>query len=87
MAGIVSFALVSWSMRDGLPWRVPSVAAGTELADSAALKAITGSLGCPDFCEFGNLKSPRKILVVGDSHVDHYTRALEELGGKDFHFL
>ncbi|RWB58691.1 MAG: acyltransferase [Mesorhizobium sp.] len=87
LAGIVSFALVSWSMRDGLPWRVPSVAAGTELADSVALKAITGSLGCPDFCEFGNLKSPRKILVVGDSHVDHYTRALEELGGKDFHFL
>jgi hypothetical protein len=70
-----------------MPWRVQSVLAGTELADSAALKAITGSLNCQDFCEFGNLQSPNKVLIVGDSHIEHYTRALKELGGQDFHFL
>ncbi|MDX8455995.1 acyltransferase family protein [Mesorhizobium sp. VK9D] len=87
LAGLVLFSIASYAMSGGMPWRVQSFAAGTELADSAALKAITGSLDCQDFCEFGNLQSPRKILVVGDSHVDHYTRALGELGGQEFHFL
>ncbi|WP_167483937.1 acyltransferase family protein [Mesorhizobium tamadayense] len=87
LAGLVSFSVVNYAMSDGMPWRLQSVAAGTELADSAALKAITGSLGCQDFCEFGNLQSPNRVLVVGDSHVEHYTRALNELGGQDFHFL
>lgn len=87
LAGTMSFSLVGYAMSDGMPWRLPSALAGTELANSATLKAITGSMGCQEFCEFGNLQSPKKILVVGDSHVDHYTRALEELGGKEFHFL
>ena len=87
VAGLVSFSLVGFAMLGGMPWRLQSVPAATELADSTALEAITGSLRCPDFCEFGNLQSPKKILVVGDSHIDHYTRALEALGGKEFHFL
>ena len=87
LAGVLSFSLAGYAMSGGMPWRLPSAIAGTELADSATLKAITGSLGCQDFCEFGNLQSPKRILVVGDSHIDHYTRALEELGGKEFHFL
>jgi peptidoglycan/LPS O-acetylase OafA/YrhL len=87
IAGLAALSLVGISMSGGMPWRLNSVAAGTELADSTKLRAISGSLGCRDFCEFGNLQSPRKILVVGDSHVDHYTRALEALGGNEFHFL
>ncbi|AZO25008.1 acyltransferase [Mesorhizobium sp. M1E.F.Ca.ET.045.02.1.1] len=87
LAGLFTFSLLSYSMWDGMPWRSPSAMAGVELADRATLESITGSLGCEDFCEFGNLQSPTKILIVGDSHVDHYTRALEELGGKQFHFL
>ncbi|RWF42413.1 MAG: acyltransferase [Mesorhizobium sp.] len=87
LAGLVSFSLLSYAMSGGMPWRLQSVAAGVELADAAALEGITGSLDCQDFCEFGNLQSPKKVLVVGDSHIDHYTRALNELGGKDFHFL
>lgn len=85
--GTISAALVSYSMWGGMPWRSPSPVAGAELADTATMEAINGSRGCLDFCEFGNLKSPVKILVVGDSHIDHYTRVLEELGGKEFHFL
>ncbi|QKD05208.1 acyltransferase family protein [Mesorhizobium loti] len=87
LVGMVSFSVVSYAMSGGMPWRLQSVAAGTDLADSVALKAITGSLACQDFCEFGNLQSPNKILVVGDSHIDQYTRALQELGGQEFHFL
>ncbi|MBZ9756902.1 acyltransferase [Mesorhizobium sp. ESP6-5] len=87
LAGLVSFSFASYAMSGGMPWRLHSAAAGAELADSVALKAITGSLECVDFCEFGNLQSSEKILVVGDSHVDHYTRALDELGGREFHFL
>ncbi|MER8628401.1 acyltransferase [Mesorhizobium opportunistum] len=87
LIGVVTFSVVSYAMSGGMSWRLQLSVAGTELADSTALKAISGSLGCEDFCEFGNLSSPNKILVVGDSHVDHYTRALEELGGKEFHFL
>ncbi|RUW28061.1 acyltransferase [Mesorhizobium sp. M4B.F.Ca.ET.190.01.1.1] len=87
LAGLLTLSLISYSMWDGMPWRSPSAIAGGELADRSTLKSITGSRGCEDFCEFGNLQSPTKILIVGDSHVDHYTRALEELGGKEFHFL
>jgi peptidoglycan/LPS O-acetylase OafA/YrhL len=86
LAGLALFSVVGYAMSGGMPWRLHS-AARYELADSAGLKAITGSLGCQDFCEFGNLQSPTKILVVGDSHIDHYTRALNELGGQEFHFL
>ncbi|TGP22980.1 acyltransferase [Mesorhizobium sp. M1D.F.Ca.ET.184.01.1.1] len=87
LVGLLTFSLISYSMWSGLPWRSPSAVAGAELADRATLESITGSLGCEDFCEFGNLESPTKILIVGDSHVDHYTRALEEIGGTEFHFL
>jgi len=86
LAGLLLFPAVSYAMSGGMRWRLHSVA-GTELADSVALKAITGSLACQDFCEFGNLQSSNKILVVGDSHIDQYTRALQELGGQEFHFL
>lgn len=86
LTGLLSCSVVSYAMSGGMPWRLHSVA-GNELANSAALKAITGSLACLDFCEFGNLQSPKKILVVGDSHIDQYTRALQELGGQEFHFL
>ena len=71
LAGMVSFWAISYAMSGGMPWRLESVAAGTELAGSVASKAITGSLGCRDFCEFGNILSPQKILVVGDSHIEH----------------
>lgn len=87
LAGLVSFSLVGYAMSSGMPWRLQSIAAGAELADGTAVKEITGSLGCQDFCEFGNLQSPNKVLVVGDSHLEHYTRALAEVGGQEFHFL
>ncbi|TGS10230.1 acyltransferase [Mesorhizobium sp. M2E.F.Ca.ET.209.01.1.1] len=87
LAGLVLFSLVGYAMSGGMPWRLQSVVAGAELANSEALKAITGSLDCQDFCEYGNLQSPNKVLVVGDSHVQHYARALNELGGQNFHFL
>ncbi|MBZ9851952.1 acyltransferase [Mesorhizobium sp. CA14] len=87
LGGLAIFGAVSYAMSGGMPWRIQHLAAGDEFVDTSALKAITGSLACEDFCEFGNLRSPRKILVVGDSHIDHYTRALAELGGHEFHFL
>ncbi|MDW6025818.1 acyltransferase family protein [Mesorhizobium sp. BAC0120] len=45
-----------------------------------------GSIGCDEPCEFGTSGRPN-VLVVGDSHVDQYTKALDMLAGSRVHFL
>ncbi len=65
----------------------PAVAAlQPEEMTTKVSKAAEGSIGCEEPCEFGNAGGPR-VLIVGDSHVDHYTKALDTLAGSRIHFL
>ena len=70
----------------GWPWRVKDdIRHIIERVPYDAKLAFQGSLNCPDFCEFGNLSDPKIILIIGDSHVDHYTKALST-AAPDSHF-
>jgi peptidoglycan/LPS O-acetylase OafA/YrhL len=49
-------------------------------------RAARGSIGCDEPCEFGTA-SGSSVLIVGDSHIDHYTKALDMFAGSRTHFL
>ena len=54
--------------------------------DDQGVEGCRGQHRCEDPCEFGNAGGPR-VLIVGNSHVDHYTKALDTLAGSRIHFL
>ena len=62
--------------------------AGQRLEDmtTKVSQAAKGSIGCDGPCEFGTAGKPT-VLVVGDLHVDHYTKALDMLSGSQVHYL
>lgn len=65
----------------GWIWRLDPVAASTLADGGVAIQgASTGPWDCGDLCEFGDKESNRLVLVIGDSHANHYTKALDELG-------
>lgn len=69
----------------GWSWRVGDK--GMSIGDNPAdqLNDIVGRLGCTTYCEFGNPNGP-KVLLVGDSHSDQYSKALKLMGGDTYHF-
>lgn len=83
---IIALALTANAARldGGFAWRLPPDAAAMVPAWSDR-GSIMGSRGCTGICEFGTPGKPT-ILVFGDSHVDHYTKALERLYGDKFFF-
>lgn len=84
-AGILVFAGQHIKDAGGLPERIDP--ASLLLAQpETALTDITGRRGCLITCTFGNPNGPT-ILLVGDSHSDHYTKALEAMGGAEFNFV
>jgi peptidoglycan/LPS O-acetylase OafA/YrhL len=75
------------ALQDGLIWRLDPNAARIQ-ADNTTTgvsQEAMGHLGCTSWCPFAATDPPAptatNILVIGDSHVDHYTKALKELGG------
>lgn len=70
---------------DGFAWRI-----APELArfDKAYRDSVWGRSGCITPCSYGNTAGADKIvLVMGDSHVDHYARTMAAMAGQDTHFL
>jgi peptidoglycan/LPS O-acetylase OafA/YrhL len=48
-----------------------------------------GMIDCEEgtLCEFGNPKASKQILVYGDSHIAHFSKALNEALGDQYKFL
>jgi hypothetical protein len=86
--GTLALAVASYNAsQDGFRWRLTSEALAMA-PDWSDRGDIMGSVGCNSkTCEFGNTASKKVILVVGDSHVDQYTKALDRMYGSDHHFL
>jgi peptidoglycan/LPS O-acetylase OafA/YrhL len=90
---ITSFAALAIAIpalitaQEGLPWRVDDNALGLRYdnTNTRVSKEILGHLGCTEPCVFGKEDGP-KILVIGDSHVDHFTKTLDRLGGTRYRF-
>jgi peptidoglycan/LPS O-acetylase OafA/YrhL len=82
---LVLLPLLLSAALDGWPWRLDK--AGQQVAKHfTGLKSdIVGRIGCQISCEFGNPLG-EKVLVVGDSNVDHYTKVLRSMGGDRYHF-
>jgi hypothetical protein len=76
----------SVSENGGWPWRVGEKALSLSPDPVDNLKDIVGRLGCTTYCEFGNMNGP-KVLLVGDSHSDQYSKTLKRLGGGTYHFF
>ena len=72
---------------NGFAWRINSDALGirSENVTTLVSKEAKGRIGCDTSCEFGAAGGV-PILVFGDSHMDHHTKALDHLGGDRFHF-
>ena len=71
---IIAFVGFNTYKRDGLDFRI-----------SKKLQVIDGKINCPEYsvCTFGNQNSEKIIVLYGDSHASHLTRALElELGSE-----
>jgi peptidoglycan/LPS O-acetylase OafA/YrhL len=73
----------------GWPWRLDADALALDPREdrTGVAKDTLGRLDCRGPCEFGDKKSADEILVVGDSHVEHYTKALRDLAGDRYHFF
>jgi hypothetical protein len=90
MTGLAAIAItlpVLLAIPDGLQWRVDANALGLRYDNTKTLvsKDILGHMGCTEPCVFGKENGP-KILVFGDSHVDHFTKTLDRLGGDRYRF-
>jgi peptidoglycan/LPS O-acetylase OafA/YrhL len=90
MTAIVAFALsvpALLAIPDGLSWRVDANALGLRELNTKTLvnKEILGHLGCIEPCVFGKDDGPM-VLVIGDSHADHFTKMLLSLGGTRYRF-
>jgi hypothetical protein len=75
----------SVSENGGWSWRVGEKAMSLSPDPVQQLSDIVGRLGCTTYCEFGNMDGP-KVLLVGDSHSDQYSKTLKRLGGGTYHF-
>lgn len=82
-ANIALAGYVLWS-ESGWPWRISPEAQLLATAKSDLVRTV-GSIGCKDFCEFGDLTNPNIVIVAGDSHSDQYTKALSIMA-PDIHF-
>ena len=73
---------------DGIVWRVDGNALGLNADNTKTIvdKSILGRIGCEGACVL-NLTTNPKILIVGDSHVDHYSKTFEALGGDHYQFF
>jgi len=67
---------------NGWQWRL---SADARNFDNANLSGIAGRIGCTIYCESGDSSGP-KVLLVGDSHSDQYSRALKRVAGDRYHF-
>jgi peptidoglycan/LPS O-acetylase OafA/YrhL len=63
----------------GWTWRLNEAALRLTSANAWETPHIGRLVDCPSPCEFGDPGGPR-VLIVGDSHVDHYTKTLNRLG-------
>jgi peptidoglycan/LPS O-acetylase OafA/YrhL len=73
---------------DGIVWRVDGNALGLNADNTKTIvdKSILGRVGCEGACVLNMTTNPN-ILIVGDSHVDHYSKTLEALGGDHYKFF
>jgi peptidoglycan/LPS O-acetylase OafA/YrhL len=84
----VACLLIIWpaytARTHGWMWRLdPEV---VELAKITEVqKSIWGRSGCNDPCVYGD--GPKDVLVMGDSHVDHYAKSLEAIGTGAYRFF
>ncbi len=91
--GVIAAALLVWvsarAAASGWPWRLDADALALDPREdrTGVAKDTLGRLDCRGPCEFGDPKSADEILVVGDSHVEHYTKALRDLAGGRYHFF
>jgi peptidoglycan/LPS O-acetylase OafA/YrhL len=67
---------------DGWSWRVSDQAFALSQKSGEATSAVSGALegayGCEKFCDFGDVSQDKIVLLVGDSHANHYVKALAE---------
>ncbi len=89
-AGIASTLIVAglsygaWTS-NGWTWRLNEAAVNLTSKDPWKDAHVVGRLDCSHPCEFGQPSAP-KVLIVGDSHVDHYTKTLHHLAGDRYRF-
>lgn len=84
-ATVLAFIGASGLSKTAWSWRLDPTGKEAVLHFNGPSSDIAGRLGCDVFCEFGNVNGA-KILIVGDSHVDHYTTALKRIAGDRYHF-
>lgn len=88
LAVALSLLAVSGSAAsDGWLWRLSPEAQQAAQLTSDQLKRLWGKSNCRQPCEYGKLTAIKKVLVMGDSHVDHFARALNDRIGKRTHFF
>lgn len=77
---LFSFSILHTS---GWVWRLPAAAQEYAIRRMEITQAdqggIEGYFDCQLHCEFGDLSSRKIVLVVGDSHANHFTKALDLL--------
>jgi hypothetical protein len=73
---------------DGFRWRVSSEALALGPDYTTVLRPIEGQLDCgSNICAFGNPTSPEIVLIVGDSHVNHYTKWTARNAGERYRYI
>lgn len=81
VAGLSAYA-------SGWPSRLPPEVVASKAWDKEYLSSIYGRSGFKTPRGYGNSVDPEKlVLVMGDSHVDHYAKTLAEMGGDKIQFL
>lgn len=77
LMAIIAFIGFNTYKRDGLDFRF-----------SKKLQVIDGKLSCPEYsvCTFGKQDSEKIIVLYGDSHASHLTKALDMELGNEYKF-
>jgi hypothetical protein len=82
---LVSVLAYTAKVDDGWSWRLPDDLRQVATENRRTSPEIVGSIGCQASCDFGNPGAPT-ILLVGDSHIDQYTKTLNRMAGDKYHF-
>jgi peptidoglycan/LPS O-acetylase OafA/YrhL len=86
IAALTISALAYTATIDGWELRLSPEAAATASLSQDELRRLWGRSDCREPCEYGNLDARRTVLVMGDSHADHFARALLDRIGTETHF-
>lgn len=90
LTGIVATLLIATSLSSvsaGWLWRLTPEAQAAGKMDKGQLLKLWGRSNCRKPCQYGNEGANKTVLVMGDSHADHFARALLDRIGETTRFL